>query len=129
MSGKAVGVPSGSDDGVLRELTGLMRELVEVQKENTAHVKRTMEYLSGLAYVMKGQFQDVLDGFQYVLDAERDEIDYDEWLEDMEVGELAAEVEDLEVENEEFLVFLRERAKNGEGVENVADNVVASGSG
>jgi hypothetical protein len=129
VSGKAVGVPSGSDDGVLRELTGLMRELVEVQKENTAHVKRTMEYLSGLAYVMKGQFQDVLDGFQYVLDAERDEIDYDEWLEDMEVGELAAEVEDLEVENEEFLVFLRERAKNGEGVENVADNVVASGSG
>ena len=106
-----------------------MRELVEVQKENTAHVKCTMEYLSGLAYVMKGQFQDVLDGFQYVLDAERDEIDYDEWLEDMEVGELAAEVEDLEVENEEFLVFLRERAKNGEGVENVADNVVASGSG
>jgi hypothetical protein len=129
VSGKAVRVPSGSDDGVLRELTGLMRELVEVQKENTAHVKRTMEYLSGLAYVMKGQFQDVLDGFQYVLDAERDEIDYDEWLEDMEVGELAAEVEDLEVENEEFLVFLRERAKNGEGVENVADNVVASGSG
>ena len=104
---------------------GLMQELVEVQRENTAHVKRTMEYLSRLAYVMKGQFQDILDSFQYVLDAEQDKIDYDEWLEDMEVGELAAEVEELEVENEEFLVFLRELAKNGEGVE----NVVASGSG
>ena len=126
-SGEVVGVPSGSVSEELREMREMMKEVMRLQQ---ASIKAAAANLEEVTWVV----QEVLDSFQYRRDNEREDEIFDEWVADMEIGEMENEVAELQAEKEEYREWLKERAEKRGAVESageviVTEVVVESGAG
>ena len=126
-SGEVVGVPSGSVSEELREMREMMKEVMRLQQ---ASIKAAAANLEEVTWVV----QEVLDSFQYRRDNEREDEIFDEWVADMEIGEMENEVAELQAEKAEYREWLKERAEKRGAVESageviVTEVVVESGAG
>ena len=95
-----------------------------------ASIKAAAANLEEVTWVV----QEVLDSFQYRRDNEREDEIFDEWVADMEIGEMENEVAELQAEKAEYREWLKERAEKRGAVESageviVTEVVVESGAG
>jgi ATP-dependent helicase YprA (DUF1998 family) len=115
-SGEVVGVPSGSASEELREMRGMMKELMRLQQ---ASVKAAAANLEEVTWVL----EEVMDSIQYRRDNERDSDFYDEWVAGMKFGEMENEVAELQAEEADFREWLKERAEKREVVRSVGEEI------
>jgi hypothetical protein len=115
-SGEVVGVPSGSASEELREMRGMMKEMMRLQQ---ASIKAAAANLEEVTWVL----EEVLDSIQYGRDNERDAELFDEWVSGMKFGEMGNEVAELQAEKAEFREWLKERAEKREVVGSVGEEV------
>jgi hypothetical protein len=120
----------GTASRELREMRVLMKEMMELQKASIKAATWQMREVTGARH-------EIVESFQYGRDTERDSKIFEEWLEEIKVGELEKEVAELRSEEAEFGEWLRERNKKHSGLEEVGeeeseeegDVVVESGAG
>jgi hypothetical protein len=115
-----VRLPSGAVSEELREMWVMMKEMMELQK---ASIKVAVANLEEVTWVV----QEVLDSIQYGCDNEWEEEIFNEWVEDMEFGELENKMAELRAEKAEKRRGLE--AVGEETTEEVGDIVVESGAG
>jgi hypothetical protein len=113
-SGEVVGVPSGSVSEELREMRGMMKELMRLQQ---ASIKAAAANLEEVTWVL----EEVMDSIQYRRDSERDADLFDEWVSGMDFGKMEKEVAELQAEEAEFREWLKERAEKREVVGSVGE--------
>jgi hypothetical protein len=111
----------------LREMREMMKEMARLQQ---ASIKAAAANLEEVTWVV----QEVLDSFQYRWDNEREDEIFNEWVSDMEFGEMENEVAELQAEEAEFREWLKEQAEKRRvvgsvGEEVVTEVVVESGAG
>jgi hypothetical protein len=115
-SGEVVGVPSGSVSEELREMRGIMKDMMRLQK---ASIKAAAENLEEVTWVL----EEVLDSIQYRRDNERDAELFDEWVSGMKFGEMGNEVAELQAEEADYREWLKERAEKREVAGSVGEEV------
>jgi ATP-dependent helicase YprA (DUF1998 family) len=117
-SREVIGVLSGSVSEELREMREMMKEMMRLQQ---ASIKVAAANLEEVTWVV----QEVLDSFQYRRDNEWEDEIFDEWVADMEFGEMENKVAELQAEKAEYREWLKERAEKRGVVESVGEEIVA----